>query len=276
MALFPSKTRKGFGLIFQEGQSSTFGLERMRLASHAAPTAFRDHEEATPIVDGERFVFDQQATSSCVANAFLHAVILKEAREGLEFEELARLYPHWFSRWMHNSQWWDGGTYLHTMADALRKFGCPPERDWKWGQFSTRVNRRPNWNALRNAHARRGGRYVRIYETQRDRIQAVQQALMNGHDVAFGTRLAKSFLAPDGDALIKPPGDTDEIAGNHAMLIIGWATFNGVLYFRVLNSWGRFWRDRGLCWMRSDYITAAYTRDLHIVYGWSKLREQGE
>lgn len=273
MALIPSKTRKGLGLKFEEGEPTTFGLERMDLGGQLAPRSFLSHELDIPTVDGKPFIFDQQATSTCVVNTFDHAIILKESRLGLPFDEPSRLFPYWVSREAHGAQWFDSGTFLYTAADAYRKMGCPSEKYWKWGQFSGRVNRRPDFRAMRMAHPRRDGKYVRIYETGQDRIQAVQQAIMSGNDVAFGTRLGQSFLSARGSAIIDPPPVTEKIAGNHAMLIIGWMYLDGKLYFRVLNSWGRNWRDGGLCWMSADYIMANYTRDLHVVYGWNRLRE---
>lgn len=270
MAFFPTKAKR-FGLKFEGGRPQTFGLERMGLQLHSAPQAFLGHEMTIPVVNGKRFIFDQQSTSTCVTNTFMHGVILKEAREGLSFDEPSRLYPYWNSRKEHGSQWLDNGTYLRTCAIALRKFGSPSEKFWKWGQFSGRVNRRPNWTAMRKAYPRRGGKYVRIYETGEARTKAIQQALLNGHDVAFGTRLGKSFLDGSGGPLINKPPVTEKIVGNHAMLIIGWQHFGGKLYFRVLNSWGDDWRDDGLCWMSADYMEWVYTQDLHIIYGWERL-----
>ncbi len=274
MPLIPSRTRKGLGLKFEEGDPTTFGLNTLDLAGVAVPESFLNHEHTMPKVDGKRFQFDQQATSSCVANAFLHGVILKEARAGLPFDEPSRLHPYWFGRKETGDQWFDRGTYLSSVGVALRKFGAPSERFWKWGQFSARVNRRPNWTAMRNAHPRAGGKYVRIYEMGIYRVQAIQQALLNGHDVAFGTRLGKSFLPSSGPFLVHKPPATEEIAGNHAMLIIGWQKFNGVLFFRVLNSWGADWRDEGMCWMSADYISWAQTQDLHIIHGWARLGDR--
>lgn len=270
MAIIPTRA-KGLGLKFEQGDPTTFGLERLGLHLYAAPQEFYEHELAMPVVDGERFQFDQGMTSTCVSNSFLHGIILKEAREGLPFDEPSRLFPYWFSRKEHGGQWFDGGTYLRTCAQALRNFGCPSEQHWKWGQFAWRVNRRPDWKAQRRARPRRGGKYVRIYETGPERTQAIQQALLNGHDVAFGTRLGVSFLPSQGPALIDIPPSTEKVAGNHAMLIIGWAHFGGKLYFRVLNSWGADWRDGGLCWMSANYIEWVYTQDLHIIHGWERL-----
>lgn len=268
-----SKARKGLGLIFEEGTPrTTFGLDRLGMTLHAAPQEF-SHEQDIPIVDGKPFVFDQQSTSSCVSNAFLHGVILKESRLGLPFEEPARLFPYYNARFEHGAQMIDGGTYLFALASALVKAGCPPEKMWSFSTRAGKVNRRPNFRALRYAHPRKGGQYVRIYENGTERIAAIQQALMNGHDVAFGTRLGVSFLENRGSAFIEKPDFSEEIAGNHAMLIIGWAWFNGRLYFRVLNSWGRGWRDGGLCWMSAEYIAWALTRDLHIIHGWNRTLE---
>lgn len=272
MPLLPSRKR-GLGLKFEEGTPSTYGLERLDLGREHAPATFMSHEMDIPVVDGKRFIFNQGATSTCVANTFCHGIILKESRDGLPFDEPSRLFPYWVSRAEHNGQWFDNGTYLYTLAHALRKMGTPSDQFWKWSQFSGKVNRRPNFRAMRKAHPRRDGRYVRIYETGQERIEAIQQAIMAGHDVGFGTRLGRSFLAADGDKMITPPPATEEIVGNHAMLIIGWNTIGGRLYFRVLNSWGTRWRDNGLCWMSADYIAASYTRDLHIIYGWNRTKE---
>lgn len=270
MPIIPS-SRKGLGLKFEEGVITTFGLETMGIVGNAIPEVHLSHEDAMPVVDGHRVIKNQGATSTCVAQAFTNAIVLKEAREGHTFDLPSELYPYWHSRKEHNDQWFDNGTYLRTMGVALRKFGTPSEVFWKWSEFSGRVNRRPDWTAMRNAHPRRGGKYVRIYETGQDRIHAIQQAILAGHDVAFGTRVARSFQKSTGNPMIGPPSPTEEMAGNHAMLIIGWRTFGGVLYFRVLNSWGSSWRDGGLCWMSAKYIASVYTRDLHVVHGWERI-----
>ncbi len=272
MALVPSRRRKGLGLKLEGGKPTTFGLEKMSLGNEHIPSTYLAHESDIPIVDGKRFIFDQQATSSCVANTFLGAIHLAEVRAGIPFIEGSRLYAYYNGRREHGGHLWDGGTYLRTCAHGLRKFGVCDEIHWEWSQWGTKVNRRPNWNAMRFSHSRRGGKYVRIYETGDDRIKAVQQAILNGHDVGFGTRLAKSFQDGKGAVLIDIPQPTEKIIGNHAMLIIGWQTFGEKLYFRVLNSWGDRWRDKGLCWMSANYIAWSHTQDLHVIYGWEALQ----
>lgn len=268
------RPKRGMGLKFEDHtKATTPGLETMRLTAFDPPKTFMEHAKDIPIVGGSRFHFNQGSTGTCVANAFLHAVILRECRDGLSFDEPARLFPYWFSRFEHNSHRRDDGTYLFSLGHALRAFGCPSERHWKWSTMPWKVNRRPNHNAMRWAQPRKGGRYVRIYEMGDQRIAAVQQALMNGHDVAFGTRVHESFMSNDGGIFFDIPDFGDPYVGNHAMLIIGWAWFDGRLYFRVMNSWGKGWRDKGFCWMSAEYIAWPFTQDLHAIYGWERSAE---
>lgn len=269
-------TRRKLGLLMERsGQfQPAYGLDRLvgEFAAGDMGEAYLLHERDIPRRDGVPYVLDQGSTSSCVANAFAQALHMAEMRAGLQFVDVSRLYMYWHARKEHNGQWFDSGTYLRTCASGLRRFGACDSERWPWATRFTRVNRRPSWNAMRFAHPRRGGEYIAIHETGADRIRAVQVALRAGHDVAFGTRVGKSFLPNRGPAHIEPPPITEDIAGNHAMLIIGWAHRSGQLYFRVVNSWGRNWRDGGLCWLRADYIAAAYTRDLHVIHGWDRLR----
>jgi hypothetical protein len=271
MAFISSSTRKGLGLKFEQGRPATFGLERMRLTGEAAPKEFLEHEDHIPFVNGRRIIQDQGATSTCVGQTFVAALHMAEMRQGLEFDPVSVLYPYYNSRRDHGGHLTDNGTYLHTLAHALRVQGACSEQYWKWSQLGLKVNRRPNWNAMRFAHPRRGGKYVRIYEAGEQRIDAIQQAILGGHNVAFGTRVGVSFLPARGADFIDALPITEKIAGNHAMLIIGWKTFGDALYFRVLNSWGSNWRNDGRCWMSADYLTQSYTNDLHVIYGWRRL-----
>ncbi len=274
MPLWPSNYRKGLGALIEDGATDTFGFEKLGVSLHGA-TVPRDHtlEGSIPVVNGRRMILNQQGTSSCVAHAFVGGIHIEEQRAGLTFEPASRLYAYFNSRKEHQTgvAMWDTGTYLRTMAVGLRKFGCPPESHWSWSQQTFKVNKRPDWQAMRHAHARRGGQYVKIYETGKERTRVVQLALLSGFTVAFGTRLGVSFLGA-GNQWIDVPPATEEIAGNHAMLIVGWTTTgNGKLWFRVLNSWGGWWRDGGLCWLSSDYIEWMHTHDLHVIHGWERV-----
>lgn len=278
MALLPSSRRKGLGALL-DGNSrvDTYGLPTMRLTHTGADRAREclDLERHIPRVDGKPRILDQGATSSCVAHAFVAGIHITEHKRGLPYASCSRLYPYYNSRREHlilGTAVWDSGTYLRTCAVALRKFGTPDERFWQWGQSGLRVNKRPSWNAMRHAHARRGGKYVRIYETGEERTRAMRQAIMAGHPVAFGTPVSDDFLSASGSSYVLKP-TVQSLAGNHAMLAIGWQTDSrGEVWFRVLNSWGSRWRDGGMCWMSADYMRWHKTTDLHIIYEWERVQ----
>jgi hypothetical protein len=88
--------------------------------------------------------------------------------------------------------------------------------------------------------------------------------------VIFGTAVAKSMLPSAGPLVIDRPGSSDRIAGNHALVIVGYDSAG----FQILNSWGSGWRAGGLCWFTDDYITWNRTRDLTIVQGWNRLHQE--
>lgn len=271
---FLPTSKKGLGCKFEdESKCKTYGFERLGVSTHGAslPQTFLALEECIPVVRGERVILDQRSTSSCVSHAFLAGVHIEEQRLGLPYLPSAVLYPYYHSRRHHQRFPTDSGTYLGHLASALRKFGCPPADAWPFSTFTPKVNKRPSWESMLQAHSRRGGGYVRIYEHGDERLRVVKTALLNGFTVAFGTKIGSTFLGA-GTSWIHPPLPRVEIVGGHAMLIVGWHGNQGGEWFRVLNSWGADWRDGGLCWMHADYLTWAFTHDLHIIHGWERTR----
>lgn len=252
----------------------SFALLRLPVASDLTEFSLEEH---VPTVDGWRVVLDQGATSSCVAHAFVAGIHIREKIAGLPFMNASRLYAYYHSRREEGSgpMVFDQGTYLRTCAIGLAKFGVPDEVYWPFSTFSPVVNKRPTYASMSEAHPRMGGKYARIYEMLAGRSDAIKSALVAGCPVAFGTAVAHSFMDNGGPLNVDKPGAFDKIAGNHAMLIVGWKTVQGKTWWRVQNSWGRNWRDEGFVWLSDSYIVWEQTQDLHIIYGWKRLQEVG-
>lgn len=71
--------------------------------------------------------------------------------------------------------------------------------------------------------------------------------------IVLTTKLRDSFYAtnyPSTDGVVPFPPKGDKIYG-HAMVIVGFKYINGQLYFKVLNSWGRFWGVKGYCYLNA-------------------------
>jgi hypothetical protein len=271
--LLPSK-RKGLGFLPDPLEQGSPDFAKMGLARAGDLSAF-SLEEHIPSVDGVRVILDQGATSSCVAHSFVNALSIVEQRAGLPYIPASRLYAYYHARREEGrgAIVADNGTYLRTCAEGLGKFGVPDEKWWPFSTFSLTVNQRPNYKALSEAHPRMGGKYARIYEYAIDRVQAVKNALVAGHPVAFGTLIADSFMGARGNLHVDLPRPAERIAGGHAMCLVGWKTEKSKTWFRVLNSWGSGWRDGGLVWMSEDYIASSTTTDLHVIHGWKRLQE---
>lgn len=273
MPLLPS-SKKGLGAKIEGDKqlaSPTYALEKLALGAAPSIPEF-SLERFIPKVDGKPAILNQGATSSCVAHAFCAGLHIMETRAGLPFVPASRLFAYYNARREAGDRIiTDSGTYLRTCASGLRHLGVPDEKHWEFSEFSFLVNMRPGFDAVRYAHPRAGGKYVKIYQRELERIDAIKTALYAGLPVAFGTTVGESFLENTGTPYIKR--DSGRIAGGHAMLIIGWETEANEVWFRVLNSWGSTWRDGGLCWMHQDRIASILSDDFHVIYGWNRLQQ---
>jgi len=272
MPIFPSK-RKGLGAILEEDKPvDTLPFSTMRLSAAPVVPEF-SLEHFIPAINGAPVILNQGATSSCVAHAFIAGIHIAETKVGLPFIPCSRLFAYFNARKeMGPGAVVDSGTYLRTCAAGLSDFGVPDEKHWPFSEFTLKVNKRPSFDAMRWAHPRAGGKFVKIYTTGAQRIDAIKTALFAGYAVAFGTAVRESFLVNNASDHIV--ADYSPTVGGHAMLIIGWKTDEqGVVWFRVLNSWGEAWRDHGLCWFHHSLIATPVASDFHVVYGWQRLQE---
>lgn len=99
------------------------------------------------------------------------------------------------------------------------------------------------------------------------RVKSVKKALAEGYPVILGFTVAKSFYT---SGFVWRPMATDAGAtgqhGKHAMVVVGYddTLFGGA--FRVLNSWGQKWADKGFVWIPYDHF-ADYAICAIQVYG---------
>lgn len=106
-------------------------------------------------------------------------------------------------------------------------------------------------------------------------ILNVKRALAGGYPVPVAMLVPLSFLAVSGDTWTPGPTDradlADEIASNftrqrvfgHAMTVVGYDDARQA--FRLVNSWGTRWADKGLCWVKyADF--AVFTKYAFRVY----------
>lgn len=146
------------------------------------------------------------------------------------------------------------GTYPRIAMQVLLKQGIALEKDmpYKWSdKFNLPT---PNQQTHKQAEHFKIGAYARVYA-----IDEIKQAIADNQPVMIGLILCENFEHPENGFIDLPQG---HIIGGHAMCIDGYddnMTFtykNGVTrkgFFRVVNSWGEEWGDKGYCYIPYDY-----------------------
>lgn len=202
---------------------------------------------------------DQLALDACAGNATADSIeILNDMAEKKQalFEgraptppvQLSRLFVYSMARQRMGELHLDDGTYIRACFDVLSRFGTCEESYWPYDP--SKVFTSPSMLAQRRAVGHRIHGYYKIKDDS-SRLDQVVAALRAQHPVVFGTSVSRAFTAMQGDKLQLPPDDPTQIAGGHAMIIVGY--FQGV-GFLVKNSWGKRWGANGFCMMAPEYI----------------------
>lgn len=74
--------------------------------------------------------------------------------------------------------------------------------------------------------------------------------------LVIGVNFYERMFVPNADGYLLPEG---ELAGGHAMVLIGYSKPRAA--FRVLNSWGKSWGDKGRAWMTYDVLQRLLNED---------------
>lgn len=204
---------------------------------------------------------DQGAVGSCVAH---EGSYIAEYYNG-EVCSTAFLYGLRFKNY-----WQSAGMYHRDVLNTLLKFGecsnkeCPGNVEmplaktnimgttdsFTWLPFGFQEEEESTWTDvlkgwLVKAEPRKITSYAKVINAD-----SMKAALANGWPIIFSTGI-KNYH-PDKKYFIFHPGGNS--AGYHSMAVWGWDYVNGKEYFRVSNSWGTNWGDKGWCWMSAEDI----------------------
>jgi C1A family cysteine protease len=249
-----------------------------------------------PSADNEDIVqiVDQGGLGSCTCNATgqairaaeilervsgtggAAAVSLSEAQATTPF--MSRLFAYYLARSYSGDQHEDTGTYIRLVFQVLNKYGFPPESAWPYSDFAgvgAAFTKMPPADAFRQAFDQRANvaninanllNYGRITGTGDARLNMIEAALAERHLVAFGTPVTEDFCNSVGiEKPVDKPRPDQKLAGGHAMAIAGYRkTPNGTV-FKIANSWGTSFGNRGFVEFTSEYIAWPQTTDLWIV-----------
>ena len=100
---------------------------------------------------------------------------------------------------------------------------------------------------------------LRIDPALPDLSDRVVASLAIGSPVYLGTEVGAAFEDLGGGVVAQPTPASDTSGGGHALLIVGHRTnADGTRDFKVENSWGESWDERGECWASLAWVAACW------------------
>lgn len=206
---------------------------------------------------------DQYDLPSCVGNGCCEGLeilenIAHQATVGYQATLLSRMFVWAMSRTQEGILDQVTGTHIRTAFNVLATLGVCTEVTWPYQDNLSTVS--PSLLAQREALGHTIPGAYRIDTLGQDRLNDIITALNASHPVVFGTNVTNAFESLQGTTPVSTPGPTDQIAGGHCMVVVGWDGTN----FTVKNSWGGNWGDNGFCYFTPDYLTWDNTTDLWV------------
>lgn len=134
----------------------------------------------------------------------------------------------------------DGGSSIVNALNLLSRQGVARLSEFPYAESN--CGRIPG-NDIKNSAARNA---IRGWSSiKRGDIEGVKGALYRGHPVIVAMMLSPTFDQIRGPAIYADEGSNS--TGGHAMVIVGYDDHRRA--FRLLNSWGENWGDRGFGWV---------------------------
>lgn len=210
-------------------------------------------------------ISDQGPVGSCVANAWCDMMEMLDGLDGNDkVEQLSRLFLYWCARYYTGNTDSDSGTFLRSAATQLNKIGIIEEKYFPYQNVAQAVFKSPELDLYTMASNNRLPGFYKPGSTNPiELLNELELAIRANHPFVFGTSVSKKFQAYRGnEGIIGPPGDADEIAGNHAMMCTGVGNDAGSRWWLWRNSWGSGWGNSGHVKVNDEYILEC--RDLWI------------
>jgi len=191
-------------------------------------------------------VYDQEDLGSCTANASAALAQTLMNVLGRKVFRPSRLALYYWTRLREGNVEEDTGCSVADACNTLFLNGVPNEA--KWAYDTKKFTEEPPINVARLAMQHR----THAPESVKPDAPSIEAMIAQNHPVAFGFWVFKSFDNVGSDGLVPMPKRDEEKYGGHAVCIVGYDRDKQL--FKVRNSWGTEWGDKGYCYMPYKFV----------------------
>jgi C1A family cysteine protease len=204
---------------------------------------------------------NQGHLGSCTAHAGVGMIEYLERKAHGNYIDASRRFLYKVTRKLAGFTG-DSGAFLRNTIGGMRLFGVPPESYWPY--IEAQFDEEPPAFCYAFGQNFQALRYYRLDPPGMDRkalLASIKAHNASGLPSMFGfTAYPTIFSAPDGK--IPFPRKGEKPAGGHAVMTVGYddtieisnreSASHGA--FRIRNSWGTGWGEKGYGWLPYDYV----------------------
>ena len=167
------------------------------------------------------------------------------------------------------------GAYIHNAMEVMYQRGVLPFDDFRYNPNDCEST--PSEKQMNKASMFKTRGYQRLWENEGGTdIQAIKQNLAQKAPVVIGMLVGGSFMnAMQGQSVWQPVRSDYNMRGfgGHAMCVVGYDDDINGGSFRLMNSWGENWGDKGFCWVSyKDF--EFFTKEAYGLYPMGDAKKQ--
>jgi C1A family cysteine protease len=191
---------------------------------------------------------NQSSLGACVFNACANNTRFLQGKEGLPIFLPSRLYSYWNTRKSEGTEGYDAGAVIADAIKSLNVDGFCPEEDWPYD--ISKFTQKPPDKAYEDAKNHHAVQYMSVLQD----INQMKGCLSSGYPILIGISVYESFESAEvaKTGMVPLPASNEQVLGGHCMLLYGYS--DDMQRWKVLNSWGDDWGDKGTCYLPYSYL----------------------